>query len=266
MLGSSSPKRLLVALLLFAAFAPLRMAGQAADGEAVNPPSTFPTKATTLSFGVEWRLINAGTAILKLTPGGTSQYPSLHSELTLTSAGLVSKLYKVNDKYFGNYDPGFCATSVQMTSEEGRRRRDTRVTYERARKKASYLERDLVKNAIVKQDEIDIPSCVHDVLAALLQLRTMHVEPGSAVELPVSDGKKFANVRIEGQERENVTVNNTAYKTIRYEAFIMNGVIYPRKARLQLWLTDDARKLPVQIRLRMNFPIGTVSLTLDKVE
>jgi hypothetical protein len=35
---------------------------------------------------------------------------------------------------------------------------------------------------------------------------------------------------------------------------------------MYLWLTDDARKLPVQLRLRMQFLIGTITLQLEKEE
>jgi hypothetical protein len=31
-----------------------------------------------------------------------------------------------------------------------------------------------------------------------------------------------------------------------------------------IWLTDDARHLPVQIRIRMQLVIGTITLSLDK--
>jgi hypothetical protein len=33
-----------------------------------------------------------------------------------------------------------------------------------------------------------------------------------------------------------------------------------------VWLTDDRRKLPVQIRVRMQFAIGTITLQLEKHE
>jgi hypothetical protein len=36
--------------------------------------------------------------------------------------------------------------------------------------------------------------------------------------------------------------------------------------RVFVWLTDDDRRLPVQIRVRMNFPLGTVTLELEKEE
>lgn len=264
MLGQAFAGRLMPVLMVSAVLLRVAGLGQAADGASSRVDER--SKRETYSYTVEWRLIDAGKVNLTLTHGGTPQYPSIHSELTLESTGLVSKLYKVNDKYFGNYDTNLCAISSQMSTEEGRRRRDTRVTYDRARKKAIYLERDLVKNTVAHSGEIDIPACVHDVVGGLLQMRTMTIEPGKSAEIPISDGKKAAMVRVEAQEREDIKMNNVVHKTIRYEAFLMNGVIYQRKARLYVWLTDDARKIPVQIRMRMGFPIGNVTLNLDKFE
>lgn len=253
-------------MLAVAALLLLPSGGRSQNSDTAPAVPASAPRTETLTYNVEWRLITAGTAKLRLTPSGTPAYPSLHSQLDLESTGLVSKLYKVQDKYFGNYDPGFCAISSQMTSVEGRRQRETKVTYDRTRNKAIYLERDLVKNTTVHASEIDIPQCVNDVVGALLALRTMHIELGKAAEMPVSDGKKTATVRVEAQEREDVKIDGKVHKTVRYEAFLFNGVLYARKARLFVWLTDDAQKVPVQIRVRMNFPVGTVTLSLDKIE
>jgi hypothetical protein len=251
-MGFKTPRQCLVALLLCAL-------GQPAG---VHAQSSLPTPSQpaseTLEYSIEWRLITAGIAKLNLVGS--------HITLKLESSGLVSKLYRVDDVYQTNYDPGFCVTSLELQSQEGRRKRETHVTYDRNRNKADYLERDLVKNAVVKQDQIDIPHCVYDVAGALHALRGARIDVGKSMELPVSDGKKSAAVRVEAQEREELKIKDKPVKTVRYEVFLFNGVIYPRKARLLLWLTDDARKLPVQIRVRMNFPVGTITLTLDKEE
>ena len=256
MQGFFLPGRL-IALAVACCFAPaLSVRGQ----NATEPGS--PLAPEVLYYTVEWRLITAGTAKLTTRHSGTDG--GFHTNLELQSTGLVSKLFRVNDIYDVDYHGEFCAGASHMLAEEGRRRRDTKVTYDGSRKKADYLERDLIKNAVVRTDHIDIPSCVHDVLGALMRLRTMRVDVGHSVELPVSDGKKSAMVRVEAQERENVKIGNTVHKTVRYEAFLFNNVIYSRKASLQIWLTDDAEKQPVQIRVRMQFPIGNVTLTLDK--
>jgi hypothetical protein len=69
---------------------------------------------------------------------------------------------------------------------------------------------------------------------------------------------------VEAQEREQVKTPAGTFNTIRYEVNVLNNVIYSRQGRVFVWLTDDDRRLPVQIRLRMNFPLGTVTLELEK--
>ena len=43
-------------------------------------------------------------------------------------------------------------------------------------------------------------------------------------------------------------------------------MLYRRSGRLFVWLTDDERRLPVQIRVQLRFYIGTVTLQLEKEE
>jgi Protein of unknown function (DUF3108) len=217
----------------------------------------------TLEYGVEWRLIRAGAARLSRTPHHSAA-PGWQIDLHLESTGMVSKLFRVNDDYTAMLDLQFCALSTHMKAEEGNRRRETNVTFDRERGKSSYLERDLVKNSVILTKELDISSCVHDVIGALTRLRAMRLDPGQSTQLPVSDGKKLASARIEAQEREQVKTPLGTHKTIRYEVFLFNDVLYARKGRLFLWLTDDDRRLPVQIRVRLQFHIGTITLQLEK--
>jgi hypothetical protein len=231
----------------------------------VSPQSSpdqraFPS-AETLTYSIEWRLINAGTARVSLERSGGGW----QTHLNLESAGLVSKMYKVNDYLTSHYEGEFCIENSTLNSVEGKRKRDTHVTYDSARNKAAYTERDLVKNS-GKQGEFDIPSCVRDVLGALVYLRTQNVEIGHSLEIPMSDGKKFAVARIDSQEREDIKIDKTVYKTVRYEAFIFNRVLYTRSGRLLVWLTEDGRRVPVRIQIRTGFPIGTVTVQLDKQE
>jgi hypothetical protein len=134
------------------------------------------------------------------------------------------------------------------------------VTY--ADGKAKYVERDLVKNRIADSHEIDIRPCEHDVVGALYSLRTMNIPLGQSVQIPISDGKKVVMGRVEAQQRENVKIEGIEYKTVRYEAHLFNGVLYRRSGRLFVWVTEDDRRLPVQIRVRLPFYIGTVTLQL----
>lgn len=215
-----------------------------------------------LTYGVEWRMVRAGMAKFNWTPMLSGWQGDVHVE----SAGIVTKLYRVYDDYRVQLDNNVCAANIFIKSEEGKRRRETRVTFDHTKNKASYLERDLIKNADQTRKEIDTPNCVHDIFGGLQKLRTLKLDPGQSVNLPISDGKKFAQVKIEAQEREEVKSPLGNFKCIRYEIHMFDNVLINRSARCFVWLSDDEHRIPVQIRVRMQFLIGTINLLLEKNE
>jgi Protein of unknown function (DUF3108) len=221
-------------------------------------PAQSPPVSGKRVYVVEWQLVRAGTVTLEFSP--------THTSMHLESAGIVSTLFKVNDVYTADYNDTYCATSALLESTEGKRRSESRVTYDRAHDHAWFVERDLTKNAVIREAGTDIPNCVSDVVGAMLKLRFMDVEPGQSIQLPVSDGRRSAPVKIQAEGREDVKTPLRTYHTMRYEADLLNGVVYQRKGRLDIWLTDDAQRIAAQIRLRMSFPIGTVTLQLEKEE
>ncbi len=230
---------------------------------AVGGVAALPARETLL-YSIEWRLIYAGSARLTFNQAQAAGPPEWESKLHLESAGLVSKLYKLEDNYRVEMQDGFCATSSEFDAAEGKRHHETKVTFDRNAHKATYLETDLTKHTVIKSADTEIPGCVSDIIGALYKLRTVHLEPGQSLQLPLSDGKKSVAAKVEAQEKEEVETKAGKFKTIRYEAYIFNGVLYKKNARLQLWMTDDNLHLPVQLRARMPFPIGTITFQLDK--
>ena len=71
---------------------------------------------------------------------------------------------------------------------------------------------------------------------------------------------------MEAQGREQLKIKTGTFDTIRYEVFLFNGSLFSRKGDMFVWLTDDAHRLPVEIRARMSFPIGTITFELTKDE
>jgi hypothetical protein len=242
----------------------VRPAGSAApDPKPVAPSLVVSGPIEKLVYDVQWRLIRAGTVTLEA-------YPS-ELRMRLESGGLVASLFKVDDLYEVHYDSNdvdpFCATSMRLESMEGKRHHEAQVTYDRLANRAHYIEHDLATNETLREATVDLPPCASDTLGGLARLRHLGTPVlGKAVEVPISDGRHSAIVKVEPQEREEIKVAAGTFKAIRYEASLLNGVIYPRKGRVWIWFTDDARRLPVQIRLRTGFPVGTVTLELEKQE
>ena len=128
------------------------------------------------TYGVEWRLIRAGMAKISLTPLTGGWQGDIHLE----SAGLVSKLYKVEDNYAATIDDQLCARSTYMKAFEGKRQRETKVTFDRLHGKASYLERDLLDNKVVLSKETETPNCVAEWVSGVYRVRAMKLEPGQS--------------------------------------------------------------------------------------
>lgn len=240
------------ALALLAPFLP------AAEGPATSLP-----QQETLTYDVEWRLINAGKARLTWNqrPGDIKGY---EIKLHLESLGLVSRLFRVNDDYTATLHPDLCAVSTFMTAHEGNRSRESRVSY--GYRKASYVERDLNKNALVLSKEVETPVCVHDLIGGLYALRAQDLEPGHSTQIPVSNGKRTALVKVDATRRETIRAGGAEYKTIEYEVYAFNNVMYARPGHMSVWLTDDKRRLLVQLQIRLQFTVGTITFRLNHAE
>src|SRR5260370_15878013 len=167
-----------------------------------------------LSYAVEWRLIHAGDVVIEPRDS--------ESRIKIDSAGLVSTLFKINNTYTVHYAPSFCATDSLLDSKEGKRHHQTSVTYDRSQNRAIFVERALLKNEILRSTQTDIPNSVHHALLAMLALRGLELEPGQFTQLPTSDGRRGAQVKIEAQEREEVTTPAAKFKTMHYEASLLN--------------------------------------------
>lgn len=240
-----APGRAFTLLCFFAVL----MAAQSANPEAAATES--------FSFQVEWRLIRAGDVRFTLN------HPK-SAEINIRSAGLLNSLYRVNDVYSATFGPGYCIASTHLEAQEGRRRRDTKVVFDSEKKKLTYLERDLIKNAIAVSKEMDAPECVHDAAGGLQKLRELRLDPGKTAEIPFTDGKKVVMAKVEALSRERVQTSAGDFPCVKYEAYLFNGVVYTRKGRIFFWLSDDNRRLPVQVKVQLPFYVGTITLQLEK--
>lgn len=218
-----------------------------------------PKSTETLHYGVEWRFVRAGEASLAYSA-------ARQTDMKVKSVGLVSTFIKVDDTYRATFDPGWCATTLTLEAHEGRRNRETKVTFDRARRRTSYLEKDLATGATVLAKEMDVPACVSEVTGGLARLRQLRLQAGTATEIPISDGKKLAMARVEAQGVETVRTPLGEFRAMRYEAFLFNGVLYARKGRLFVWVSEDDKRLPVQIKVQLPFYVGNVTLQLEKVQ
>lgn len=226
---------------------------------AQQPKFPYPEK---LTYRVEWRLVAAGTATVQQRHGNAQGWTI---DLNLESAGLVSRLYRVLDTYKVVTDDRFCGNNAYLDAQEGKKHITTRLMFDNSRHKVSYDERDVTKNTS-QHKELDSQPCTYDIIGALAALRVMPPPLARSITLPITNGKRIVRGKIEAQGRDNISVAGKNYSAIRYEAYLFDNVLYRRKGSLFIWLSNDSSHLPVQLQLHLGFPIGTITVSVEKEE
>ena len=152
-----------------------------------QPQAALPAREK-LEYSVEWRLITAGKVQLGWSANPQADKAGWQTKVHLESTGLVSKLFKVNDDYSSLMTEDLCASSSLMVSEEGRRRRETRVTFD-ARRAKGQLSRERPEH----QRDGGVERHRHSTLRARRFRRpvsTAHHAPGAGPVGPGADQRR----------------------------------------------------------------------------
>jgi len=224
----------------------------------VPPPANVVFPEEIYAYNAEWRIWNAGIVTLGISREGAEQRVSG----TADSVGVVSMLYPVHDRFQALFDPKTgCSISLHKHTEEGLHKRDTLISYLYSRRKALLDETNLKTNE-TKHVENDIPSCVTDVISGLMYLRTLPLLVGTSYTFPVNDGGKTVDVTAKVEAKETIKVPAGTFQTVRVSP--ESGDNFKLKGKIWIWYTDDARRIPVQMRGKMFW--GTLDFKLSRID
>ena len=227
----------------------------------IKPPTPtyqFPAGQSYV-YSVEWRLMTAGIAVLKMENKGEEH----RIEVTGNSTGVVNMLYTVRDRMESIFDSRtFCSTVYSKHTEEAYRKRDEQVRFDYARKKAIKDAKNL-RNNETQHVENDIPPCVTDVIAGFYYLSSLPLEVNDTYRFPLSDGAPTVEVQAHVEGKELVKTKAGTFPTIRVVADALSGSLKGR-GRLWIWYTDDAARVPVQMRAKLKW--GNLSFNLQRID
>lgn len=221
------------------------------------PPGHELPEEQRLVFSVQWHMITAGTTSILLQKTAVGE----HLISTADTQGMVNKIFPVHDILQADFNSHtFCTTQVVKHSEEGSKRLNRRIFFNYARAKSEVDDNDL-KSGKSKHAEFDIPPCVTDVVSGFFYAGSLPLAPGFTQIFPVNDGGKTTDVRMQVEAREAVKVPAGNFATLKVRAQPVNG---PLKGSLWVWVTDDARHLPVQMRSKLGF--ASLFFQLQRIE
>jgi hypothetical protein len=178
--------------------------------------------------------------------------PAWKFELSAISGEFLSKIFLVRDYLASWVDPKtFRSLRYEKHTVEGKRVRD------------DLIEFDYEKQIAYRDGKpIQIEANTFDTLSSIYYIRLLDLNRSEPISLTVVSRRLFPlSVVVKG--RETVTTPAGTFKTIRVEPQGPEGLIGKGKT-LTLWLTDDERKMPVQIKSKLK--VGTLTGKLKVIE
>jgi hypothetical protein len=282
--GWPFPRNLFILIAFVCASAVFALSPQHAKKPATAEPSPTPAAATTASqptfaapaiarprseyqfpigqtyvYSAVWRVFNAGIATLRMEPAG----PEHRVVATADAAGTISLLYHVQDKLESFFDPAtFCSHSSSRHLEEGFRRVETNLAFDYKLGKVVLDHKNLKKNES-KHEEHEIPGCVTDMLSAIYYVASLPLQTGKTYDFPINDGGPMLTVVVHVEAREAIKTPAGTFNTIRVQPETASGALRD-KGKVWIWYSDDAARIPVQMRARLSW--GTLTFSLLRIE
>lgn len=163
-------------------------------------------------------------------------------------------------------DDIFRVLKTTKRDEQGDRVRNSEAAFDYVDKKVTYVETD--PNDPMRPPRriaSTIENETHDLVSGIYSLRLLPLAVGKTFHLTVSDSGLVYKipVRVAARERQNSIFGKVWCFRLEPEVFGPNRII-EQKGSMTIWITDDAKRIPVRSRIETN--IGKIEVKLKKVE
>jgi len=207
-----------------------------------------------LLFSVEYFGLSAGFATLSVEPGPVRYgRPTWRLVATARTHPAFEWFFKVRDRIVSILDAGgLFSWQYEKHLREGSYANDSVILYDQ-------LHRQVIKDE--GRTVVPAQPWTQDVLSEFYFFRSQNPAVGETVSIPVvaDDGKAY-EVLVKVLRRERVNVPAGSFQCLVVEPALKFEGLFQQKGQVNIWLTDDVRKVPVLIKSKII--IGTIDIVL----
>jgi len=213
-----------------------------------------------ITMRVTYARILAGRATMRVQGEDLEGRPVLAFVQEVKSEGVFAWLfrYRVDNRLVARWDPATgCSRGLEKKLRQGRFVRDQRV-------RIDPVGRVEIEDGGAPITAFNVPTCVLDVLSAFYVARARGVSADEQLSVPVYDSGRVYDLvfRVVGQETLDLPVPLGRVRTSIVQPMVPPGAgLFAQEGELTVWVTDDARRIPVRARTRV--AVGSVSADLE---
>jgi hypothetical protein len=249
---------------VLAAFAVLSAHAQ----NGVQAPSSLPFAAgETLTYEGKISKVIRGIAVADLTFTATRPRPGndFVVKADARSKGTLTRWFGFS--FVQEIESTFSARDgrVRLTKKhdvQKQRVRDSEAVFDHKERRVTYTETD-PKEPMRPPRRIasEIEPETYDMVSAIYWLRTMPMATGAAFEMTVSDSGLVYKIpiKVTARERQKTAIGSVWCWRVEPQVF-GPGRLIEREGSMVIWITDDARRIPV--RSQVNSHVGRIEIKL----
>jgi hypothetical protein len=170
---------------------------------------------------------------------------------TAATAPWVARFFEARDRFETTTDAALMPLVHTRELNEGSRHVNRTYVYDAAA-------------GVVRIGDVALPLAAgaRDAIAAIYYVRTLPLDPGGAIAFPVNEAGRNLVIEVRVGGREQVIIGGQPVAAIRLEPRIRQRVERRQQATGTLWISDDARRVPVLVEIAAGF--GRVRLELAR--
>ncbi len=246
--------RALVAALLVGAAAGRAPAQEARAVESVPPHASLPfAPGERLAYRVKFGFIGIGTGSIEVLPADTIRTHGVWPLRFTVHGGIPG--FRVDDVMESAFDP-VRLLSLRFSQElhEGSKQYSRRYDF-------FPEQRLLLERGAGEKESVAQPL---DEAAFLYFVRTRPLEVGRSYDFPHYFKPDRNPVTLKVLRKERVEVPAGTFDCIVVQPIFKTSGIFSEGGRAEVWLSDDAARLVVQMKSRLSF--GSLNLYLTRIE
>ena len=211
-----------------------------------------------LIFDVNYGFVTAGQARMSV-PSYSWQKgrKCYYVQFLVKSTPFFDAFYFVRDRYESHIDiEGLFPWRFTQQIREGKFKRDFNARFDHDAQKAYTTE-----------GVFPVPPFTQDMLSAFYYMRTYDyskLKSGQKVTLKNFYKDSTYTLTVVYHRRETIEVAAGTFKTIVLEPIMEEGGLFKASGRILVWMTDDERKIPIQVDAEI--PIGSITSELTEVK
>jgi len=187
----------------------------------------------------------------------------------VSSKGFFARLFniKFREQVESTVEPvTFTVQKTTILDESGKRVRSTETTFDASKGRMTWISRDPNNPSAEPRHAIaEFSGQLQDVLSAIYFIRTQPLAVGKTFEVFIGDGGKVYTIPVKVVEKKKMKTILGRVDVLRVnpELFGPERLIDDEKGEFSIWITDDARHIPVGGRVKTDY--GTFDIKLKRI-